>query len=201
MPGKNRLREAFEQIAMPYMPAVYQFAYSLARETSQAEDLVQDTFLNAFRSFHRFEIGTNCKAWLFRICKNLFIDRFRERQRRPVHQEIEVAEPPSYDVSTDLRAFEKAGIDDEELFLDLFGDEVNQFIRELPDDFRRAMLLCDLEGLAYEEIAQVLDIPIGTVRSRISRARAFLRERLEGYASELGYLRGSRQDNDGRSSG
>ena len=85
--------------------------------------------------------------------------------------------------------FEREGIENEDTFLDLFGDEVNRFLRELPEDFRKALLLCDLDGLRYDEIADVLDVPVGTVRSRISRARAFLRERLESYATELGYGR------------
>ncbi len=189
MRGDRRSRELFEQVAMPHMAAVYQFALSLTRDSAAAEDLVQETFLNAFRSFDRFEIGTNCKAWLFRICKNSFIDGYREQKRRPVHQAVETAEPGAFDRPRDIRAFEKLGIDQEELFLDLFGDEVNKFLAELPPDFRQAMLLCDLEGLAYEEIAEVLGIPIGTVRSRISRARSFLRERLEDYAKELGYIK------------
>ena len=182
----------FEQVALPYLNAVYQFAYSLTRDHSSAEDLVQETFLSAFRSFGRFEIGTNCKAWLFRICKNAFIDGFRTKQRRPVHQEISTAAPASVDREREVRAFEQRtlderGIDNEEAFLDFFGDEVNRFLVELPDTFREALLLCDLEGLAYEEIAETLSIPIGTVRSRISRARSFLRERLEEYANSLGY--------------
>lgn len=182
-------RELFEQVALPHLGAVYQFALGLTGNHTSAEDLVQETFLNAYRSFDRFQIGTNCKAWLFRICKNSFIDGYREQKRRPRHQAVETAEPGAFDAPHDTQAFERLNIDQEDLFLDLFGDEVNRFLAELPAEFRQAMLLCDLEGLSYEEIADTLEIPIGTVRSRISRARSFLRERLEDYAKDLGYVR------------
>ena len=105
------------------------------------------------------------------------------------HQSL-AADVATADARHSVQVFERDGIENEETFLDLFGDEVNRFLRELPEDFRRALLLCDLEGLRYDEIAEVLDIPVGTVRSRISRARAFLRERLESYATELGYGKG-----------
>ncbi|MCI0652849.1 MAG: sigma-70 family RNA polymerase sigma factor [Planctomycetes bacterium] len=190
--GKRRQRE-FEKVALPYLEAVYQFAHSLTRDATAAEDLVQETFLHGFRSFARFEPGTNCKAWLFRICKNCFIDKFREKRRRPAHQEIALAEPAAHDSPHDVAMFERNSIENEEIFLDLFGDEVNRFVHELPEDFRQALLLCDLQALTYEEIAGVLEIPIGTVRSRISRARSFLRERLEGYAREYGYLKEPRR--------
>ncbi len=176
---------------MPHFDAVYHFAYSLTRDTGAAEDLVQDTFLQAYRSFHRFQLGTNCKAWLFKICKNRFIDSFREKRRMPPHQEIDLVEPPSRDRDTSILTYEKHGIDNEEIFLDLFGDEVNRFLAEMPEEFRRALLLCDIDGLSYQEIAEIVEAPIGTVRSRISRARAFLRERLQEHARELGYLKES----------
>lgn len=181
------LDREFEEVALPHMDAVYHFAFSLARQVSTAEDLVQDTFLQAYRRFDTFELGTNCKAWLFRICKNLFIDRYRARKRRPAHQEIQTREPAVLDKDPATAALEQRGIDNEEIFLDLFGDEVNRFLAELPEEFRKALVLCDLEGLTYQEIADIEEVPIGTVRSRISRARSFLREKLEDYAQELGY--------------
>lgn len=188
--------DLFERMAMVHLEAVFGFAMSLTRNGTAAEDLTQETFLNALRGFDSFQIGTNCKAWLFRICKNLFIDGYRSKVRRPQHQEIELAEPAALDPDFDQRAFEHGSIENEELFLDLFGDEVNRYLAELPEEFRRALLLCDLEGLAYEEIAEIMETPIGTVRSRISRARAHLRERLEEHARELGYLRNAHQDCD-----
>lgn len=187
-PRRPGLDGEFEDVALPHLDAVYNFAFSLARQVSSAEDLVQDTFLQAYRKFESFEIGTNCKAWLFRICKNLFIDRYRARKRRPTHQEIETREPAVVDKDPSVAALEQRGIDNEEIFLDLFGDEVNRFLTELPEEFRKSLILCDLEGLSYQEIAELEDVPIGTVRSRISRARSFLREKLEDYAQELGYV-------------
>lgn len=190
---------------MPHIGAVYNFAVSLTRNAGNAEDLTQDTFLNAFRRFESFSVGTNCKAWLFKICKNLFIDNYRERRRRPQHQEVGTVEPAEHDPSTDVAALEQhqaahergrlmsREIENEEIFLDLFGDEINKFLQELPDDFRQALILCDVEGLTYQEIADSMATPIGTVRSRISRARGILRERLEAYAGDLGYLKSEKE--------
>lgn len=183
-----RERGLFEEITLPLVDDVYRFALGLTRNRAQAEDLVQDTYLKAFKAFDRFRAGSNAKSWLFRICKNHFIDRYREKARRPHHggavEELAVDSP-----RRSIEVFEREGIENEEIFLDLFGDEVNRYLRELPEPFRKAMLLCDLEGLSYEEIAEVLDVPIGTVRSRISRGRAFLKERLVTYAQEMGYGR------------
>ena len=184
-----RERDLFEEITLPLVDDVFRFALGLTRNRAQAEDLVQDTYLKAFKAFERFRAGSNAKSWLFRICKNHFIDRYREKARRPHHggavEELAVDSP-----RRSIEVFEREGIENEEIFLDLFGDEVNRYLRELPEPFRKALLLCDLEGLSYDEIAEVLEVPIGTVRSRISRGRAFLKERLVTYAQELGYGRG-----------
>ena len=188
------MKDDFESAALPHLDAVFGFALSLTHDRSWADDLVQGTFLSAFRRFETFEPGTNCKAWLFRICKNRFIDDFREKRRRPAHHEIEKVEPPSVDAESESQVLEQFGAEPEEKFNDLFGDEVNRFLQELPEDFRQALVLCDVDGLSYQEIGELMDTPIGTVRSRISRARSFLRERLESYANENGYLRRTRQD-------
>lgn len=188
-------RQVFEEVALPYMEDVHRFALSLARNPTQAEDLVQETFLSAFKAFGRFRPGSNCKAWLFRICKNLFIDKIREVQRRPRLQTV-VGDLPSKDTRRSVRAFEERGIDSEEIFLDLFGDEVNQHLDEMPEEFRNAVILCDVEGMRYDEIAEILEVPVGTVRSRISRGRAFLRDRLSEYARDLGYGRGQGEEDD-----
>ncbi|MAW78148.1 MAG: sigma-70 family RNA polymerase sigma factor [Planctomycetota bacterium] len=184
-----RERDLFEEITLPLVDDVFRFALGLTRNRARAEDLVQDTYLKAFKAFDRFRAGSNAKSWLFRICKNHFIDRYREKARRPHHggavEELAVDSP-----RRSIEVFEREGIENEEIFLDLFGDEVNRYLRELPEPFRKALLLCDLEGLSYDEIAEVLEVPIGTVRSRISRGRAFLKERLVTYAQELGYGRG-----------
>lgn len=182
-------KKTFEEVFLPYLDDVFRFSLGLTRNRAQAEDLVQDTYMKAFNAFTTFRSGSNAKSWLFRICKNHFIDRYRVKARRPIHQSLAV-DVATRDARHSVQVFERDGIENEETFLDLFGDEVNRFLRELPEDFRKALLLCDLEGLRYEEIAEILDVPVGTVRSRISRARAFLRERLESYATELGYGKG-----------
>ncbi len=182
-------RVQFEKEALPYLDAVYNFAFSLTRDCVLAEDLAQETFLHAFRGFRNYKIGTRCKAWLFKICKNLFIDQFRRRVRVPEQVLVETLEAASLDLPHDTRTLEIHGIVNEGVYADLFGDEIQRHLAELPTSFREALLLCDLEGLSYQEIAKVINKPIGTVRSRISRARSFLRERLGKYAQNLRFFR------------
>lgn len=180
---KHRL---FEEEFLPHIDALHTFAFHLALNEEEADDLVQDTYLKAFRFIDQYDRGTNAKAWLFKILKNAFINEYRRKKRQPVQVDYEEvrhvqdrdeasAGPESY---VDLR---------EELFHYLIGDEVTQAINEMPVDFRTVILLCDVEDFTYEEIAAILDIPIGTVRSRLHRARNILKEKLESYAQSLGY--------------
>jgi RNA polymerase sigma-70 factor (ECF subfamily) len=180
--------DLFEEITLPHMDDVFRFAMGLSKNRAQAEDLVQETYIKAFKAFGGFRTNSNAKAWLFRICKNQFIDGYRQRARRP-HHGGEVEELAVDPVRHSIAVFERQGIENPETFLDLFGDEVNRHLRELPEVYSRALLMCDVNGLSYEEISEILDVPIGTIRSRISRGRAFLKERLENYAEELGYGR------------
>ncbi|HIG04589.1 MAG TPA: sigma-70 family RNA polymerase sigma factor [Planctomycetes bacterium] len=180
--------DLFEEITLPHMDDVFRFAMGLSKNCAQAEDLVQETYIKAFKAFGGFRTNSNAKAWLFRICKNQFIDGYRQRARRP-HHGGEVEELAVDPVRHSIAVFERQGIENPETFLDLFGDEVNRHLRELPEVYSRALLMCDVNGLSYEEISEILDVPIGTIRSRISRGRAFLKERLEDYAEELGYGR------------
>jgi len=180
--------DLFEEITLPHMDDVFRFAMGLSKNRAQAEDLVQETYIKAFKAFGGFRTNSNAKAWLFRICKNQFIDGYRQRARRP-HHGGEVEELGVDPVRHSIAVFERQGIENPETFLDLFGDEVNRHLRELPEVYSRALLMCDVNGLSYEEISEILDVPIGTIRSRISRGRAFLKERLEDYAEELGYGR------------
>ena len=180
--------DLFEEITLPHMDDVFRFAMGLSKNRAQAEDLVQETYIKAFKAFGGFRTNSNAKAWLFRICKNQFIDGYRQRARRP-HHGGEVEELGVDPVRHSIAVFERQGIENPETFLDLFGDEVNSHLRELPEVYSRALLMCDVNGLSYEEISEILDVPIGTIRSRISRGRAFLKERLEDYAEELGYGR------------
>jgi RNA polymerase sigma-70 factor (ECF subfamily) len=174
----------FQKEFLPYVDSMYNFAYKLTLDEDDAKDLVQDTYLKAFRFINSFEQGTNAKAWLFKILKNSFINDFRKKSRQPAkvdYQEIENvynSEDIDEDITVDLRS---------ETVQDLIGDEVSNAINSLAVDFRTVIILCDLEGFTYEEMAKILDIPIGTVRSRLHRARSILKQKLELYAKKLGY--------------
>lgn len=177
----------FESEVLPHLGSVRAFALSLTRETSAAEDLLQDTMLRAFRGFASFRPGTDCRSWLFRICRNRFYDLCRSRARRPVHEDVDCAQPValdrSWEVQKELERLEKGDKPD----LDLIGDRVRCAIDQLSDEYRQPLLMCDLDGLSYQEIAEALSVPIGTVRSRISRARSRLRDELQEYARGLGF--------------
>ena len=190
--------EYFEALLTPQLGAAYRFAYQLTRNEADAEDLLQDACFQACAKFIQFKRGTNFKAWLFRIVRNLQIDALRRKRRQPALEELR-DQLPTYVESDELDRYheqhfarEPYAIENEEIFYDLFGDEVNRFLSELTPEFRTALLLCDLEGFSYQEIGEILDCPIGTVRSRISRARSFLKEKLYLYAKGLGYVKDSK---------
>ena len=174
----------FEKEFMPHIGSMYNFAYRLAFDEDDAKDLVQETYLKAFRFLNSFEQGTNAKAWLFRILKNSFINDFRKKSKQPAkvdYQEVETFyNSESVDVSktSDLRV---------ESVQHMIGDEVSGALNALAVDFRTVIILCDLEGFTYEEMSKILDIPIGTVRSRLHRARNLLKEKLQAYAKSMGY--------------
>jgi RNA polymerase sigma factor (sigma-70 family) len=163
---------------------MYNFAYKLTLDEDDAKDLVQDTYLKAYRFINSFEQGTNAKAWLFKILKNSFINDFRKKTRQPAkvdYQEVENvynSDDVDENITVDLRS---------ETVQDLIGDEVTNAINSLAVDFRTVIILCDLEGFTYEEMAKILDIPIGTVRSRLHRARSILKQKLNDYAKKMGY--------------
>jgi RNA polymerase sigma-70 factor (ECF subfamily) len=174
----------FNQEFMPNINAMYNFAYKLTLDEEDAKDLVQDTFLKAYRFIHSFEKGTNAKAWLFRILKNSFINEFRKQSKLPKkvdYQEVETfynSDDADFDSTIDLRT---------EAVKNLIGDEVTVAINNLPVEFRTVIILADLESFTYEEMASILDIPVGTVRSRLHRARSILKQKLEQYALKMGY--------------
>ncbi|KPM46967.1 sigma-70 family RNA polymerase sigma factor [Jiulongibacter sediminis] len=175
----------FNSEFMPHIDSMYNFAYRLTNDEDDANDLVQDTYLKAFRFINSFQKGTNAKAWLFRILKNSFINDYRKKSKEPAkvdYQEVETiynsADEPQYNGTVDLRT---------EMVQDLIGDEVTRALNGLPVDFRTVIILCDIEGFTYEEMAKILDIPIGTVRSRLHRARNLLKEKLRSYATNMGY--------------
>lgn len=177
--------DIFNREFMPHINSMYNFAFRLTMDEDDANDLVQDTYLKAFRFISSFERGTNAKAWLFRILKNSFINDYRKRSKEPSkvdYQEVETTynseEAAEVDHTTDLRV---------ETVQDMIGDEVATALNSLPVDFRTVIILCDIEGFTYEEMAKILDIPIGTVRSRLHRARNLLKDKLRTYASSMGY--------------
>jgi RNA polymerase sigma-70 factor (ECF subfamily) len=175
----------FDKEFMPHIDSMYNFAFRLTNDEDDANDLLQDTYMKAFRFINSFQEGTNAKAWLFRILKNSFINDYRKKSKEPSkvdYQEVEAVynstEDAEYESTTDLRI---------EAVQDMIGDEVAMALNGLPVDFRTVIILCDIEGFTYEEMAKILDIPIGTVRSRLHRARNLLKEKLRSYAKSMGY--------------
>ncbi|WP_420582178.1 sigma-70 family RNA polymerase sigma factor [Reichenbachiella sp.] len=174
----------FNEEFMPHIRAMYNFAHRLTYDEDDAKDLVQDTFMKSYRFINSFHQGTNAKAWLFRIMKNSFINDFRKKSKQPAkvdYQEVEGyynSEGTQKSVTTDLRV---------DTVKNLIGDEITNALAALDVDFRTVIILCDLEGFTYEEMAKILDIPIGTVRSRLHRARNLLKEKLQVYAQSMGY--------------
>jgi RNA polymerase sigma-70 factor, ECF subfamily len=189
----------FEEQAMEHMPSLYTAAMRMTRNPADAEDLVQETFLKAFRAFGSFKEGTNLKAWLYRILTNTYINTYRAKQRRPDQTELdEVEDLFLYRRLGGLEAV-AAGRSAEDEALDLFtDDDVKAALESLPEIFRMPVLLADVEGFAYKEIAEIMDVPIGTVMSRLHRGRKALQKSLFDLGMERGLV-----DNDagGRSGG
>ncbi len=178
-------KKLFEEEFMPHLGALYNFAFKLTYEEDDSKDLVQDTFMKAYRFINSFQRGTNAKAWLFRILKNSFINEYRKKSKQPAkvdYQEVEGfynskdTDKPA--TTTDLRV---------DMVKNMIGDEITIALNSLDVDFRTVIILCDLEGFTYEEMSKILDVPIGTVRSRIHRARNLLKEKLSTYAAKMGY--------------
>jgi len=174
----------FETEFLPHIEAMYNFAYRITYDEDSAKDLLQDTYYKAFKFIDSFHKGTNAKAWLFRILKNSFINEFRKKNKEPSmvdYQDVETyynSDDVNEVITSDLRV---------EVLQDMIGDEVSNALNALAVDFRIVIILCDLEGFTYEEMSKILDIPIGTVRSRLHRARNLLRERLRTYAKSMGF--------------
>lgn len=181
---KERKDKTFEEEFLPHMKALYNFAFHLTYDEENANDLVQETYLKAYRFIDSYQKGTNSKAWLFKILKNEFINNYRKKVKRPHKVDFEnvlnyhESDDPNYVGSLDLR---------QEIFQNMMGDEVTIAINKLPLEFKTIIILCDVEGFTYEELSKVLDIPIGTVRSRLFRARNMLKDYLRKYALDLGY--------------
>jgi RNA polymerase sigma-70 factor, ECF subfamily len=177
----------FAEQAMEHMSSLYGAALRMTRNPADAEDLVQETYLKAYRGFGGFEQGTNLKAWLYRILTNTFINSYRSKKRRPDETELdEVEDLYLYRRLGGLEAVQ-AGRSAEDELMDWFtDDEVKDAIEHLPENFRLAVLLADVEGFSYKEIAEILEIPIGTVMSRLHRGRKALQKELYEYALQRG---------------
>ncbi len=185
----------FAEQAMEYMAPLYTAALRMTRNPADAEDLVQETYLKAYRGFGGFEQGTNLKAWLYRILTNTFINSYRAKKRRPDESELdEVEDLYLYRRLGGLEAV-AVGRSAEDELMDLVTDqEVKDAIESLPDQFRMAVLLADVEGFSYKEIADILDIPIGTVMSRLHRGRKALQKALFEFATSRGLTSGPSED-------
>ena len=175
----------FAEDAMPLMDGLYSAAMRMTRNAADAEDIVQETYLKAFNAYERFEAGTNLKAWMYRILTNSYINAYRKKQRRPDESDIDDIE--------DLYLYRRLGGAEsavlsrsaEDELLEMFGeDEVKLALEDLPEHYRMPILLADVEGFAYKEIAEILDVPIGTVMSRLHRGRKQLQKRLYSFAEE-----------------
>jgi RNA polymerase sigma-70 factor (ECF subfamily) len=180
----------FAEQAMEHMDSLYAGALRMTRNPSDAEDLVQETYLKAYRGFGGFEEGTNLKAWLFRILTNTYINRYRQQQRRP-DESTDIDDVEDFYLYRRLGGIDQARISqsaEDQLFEMFTDDEVKGALEALPESFRMAVLLADVEGFAYKEIAEILDIPIGTVMSRLHRGRKALQKALFDFAVERGLI-------------
>lgn len=174
----------FEREALPHMDALYNFALRMTSDPDEADDLLQETYLKAYRFFDKFEQGTNCKAWLFRIMKNSFINIYRRTSKEPDKVDYNDVEEFYHSIraeSTDPNDLE------ERIFSNILDDDVSTALETLPEEFRTVVILCDIEGFTYEEIAEFVECPIGTVRSRLHRGRKMLRAKLYDYAMQRGF--------------
>jgi len=178
-------RDLFEEQAMPYIDQLYAAAMRMTRNPSDAQDLVQDTFVKAFAAFGQFQQGTNLKAWLYRILTNTFINTYRKKQREPYQGTIDELEDWQLGGAESRTAMSSRSAEAEAI--DHLPDTaVKEALQSIPEDFRLAVYLADVEGFAYQEIADIMKTPIGTVMSRLHRGRRLLRDLLSGYAAERG---------------
>src|SRR5881392_2529247 len=178
-------RASFEREALVHLDSLYRVALRLTGNPAEADDLVQETMLKAYRAWHQFERGTNAKGWLLTILRHAFINEYRRRTRHPETVDIDAIEP--FSVFKELQDEDPQGT----FFDRIVDDEVLRAIDLLPEQFRETVVLSDVEGMSYEEIARILEVPVGTVKSRLFRARRLLQQKLYDYAVGMGYIKGS----------
>jgi RNA polymerase sigma-70 factor (ECF subfamily) len=179
-------QKEFEAEAYPHKDILFNFALRTTGDKDDAHDLLQETFMKAFRFWDKYEKGTNIRAWLFRIMKNSYINRYRKETREPGmvdYDDVENFYDSIRDDSTDSNDLQKR------MYSNMLSDEVTEALQSLPEDFRTVVILCDIEGLMYDEISEFLNCPIGTVRSRLHRGRKMLEEKLYNYAKERGLVK------------
>ena len=172
--------EKFEAVALEHMNLVYRSALYMAQNENDAQDLVQETYLRAYRFFDKFEEGTNCKAWLLKILQNTFINTIRRKRKQSRVIHLSEMEDQGLELTSDANP-------EYEVFGDLFDDEMTAAMNRLPVEYRTAILLADVKRLSYKEVADIVDCPIGTVMSRLHRGRKLLRESLKSYAIQYGW--------------
>jgi RNA polymerase sigma-70 factor (ECF subfamily) len=184
-PGIPSKHQEFEREAVPHMDLLYNYALRLAGDADDADDLLQETYMKAYRFWDKYEKGTNIRAWLFRIMKNSYINRYRRETKTPDTVDYE-------DIQNYYNVIKAESADPNDLQEKIFGglldDDVTRALETIPEDFRTVVILCDIEGLTYEEIAEFVNCPIGTVRSRLHRGRKMLRTKLFDYAKSRGFV-------------
>jgi len=184
----EELRRLFEEQALPFMDQLYAAALRMTRNTADAGDLVQETFVKAFSAFAQFRQGTNLKAWLYRILTNTFINSYRKSQRQPYQNAIDELEDWQLGSAESLTQGRTTRSAEAEAIDHLPDSDVKEALQSIPEDFRMAVYLADVEGFAYQEIADIMKTPVGTVMSRLHRGRRLLRERLADYARDRGFV-------------
>jgi RNA polymerase sigma-70 factor (ECF subfamily) len=178
----------FEAAAMPFVDALYNTAYRMTRNAEDAEDLVQEAYLKAYKYYDKFEEGTNFKAWLFKIMKNTFINNYRKKQQAPPQSDFADIEESFETQVSEEAGQKKIKNPEEELLENVLDEDIQRGIDELPPDYRMVVLLADLENFSYKEIAEILDVPVGTVMSRLYRGRRLLEKVMLDYARDHGYI-------------
>jgi RNA polymerase sigma-70 factor, ECF subfamily len=181
---KKKKEREFEEEAIPHMDLLYGYALRMTNNRGDAEDLVQETYMKAFRFWDKYEKGTNIRAWLFRIMKNSYINKYRRETKQP--DTVDYDDIKNFYTNVKDESVEPNDLH-EILHKNLLEDDVAKAIASLPDDFRTVVILCDIEGMTYEEIAEFVDCPVGTVRSRLHRGRKILRSQLLTFARSRGY--------------